>query len=44
MGPELTDERPAELSASARDVALAWVLAAILVTLLMTIVAPLLEA
>jgi hypothetical protein len=44
MGTELIDERQAALSASAEHVGFAWLLAALVVTLLMTVVAPLLSA
>ncbi len=44
MGPTLIEERQVELSASAKDVGAAWLLAAVVVTLLMTIVAPYLNA
>lgn len=44
MGPELIDHRHVEISSSVRDVGVAWLLAAVVVTLLMTIVAPLLGA
>ena len=44
MGTERNDEYQVALSASAEHVGSAWLLAAVLVTLLMTIVAPLLGA
>jgi len=44
MGPELIDERQIELTADAEHVASAWLLAAVVVVLLMTVVAPLLNA
>ncbi len=44
MGPELIDERQVELAADAEHVASAWLLAAVVVVLLMTVVAPLLNA
>lgn len=44
MGPELIDERRIELRTSGRDVTMAWLFAAIVVTLLMTVIAPLLGA
>lgn len=43
MGTELIDERHATLSASADHIGSAWLLAAVVVTLLMTVVAPLLN-
>jgi hypothetical protein len=42
MGPELIDDRHVELAASAEHVGSAWLMAAVVVTLLMTVVAPLL--
>jgi hypothetical protein len=44
MGPKLIDYRHVELSASASHVGTAWLLAAVVVTLLMTVVAPFLSA
>jgi hypothetical protein len=44
MGSEQTDDNYDELSASARQVITAWLLAAVLVTLLLTLVAPLVIA
>lgn len=44
MGPEFTGDRQVELSADAGHVAGAWVMAAVLVTFLMTVVAPFLSA
>jgi hypothetical protein len=44
MGTKLIDERHVALSASAEHVGSAWLLAAVVVTLLMTVVAPLLSA
>ena len=44
MGPELTDEHPVELCADASHVAGAWLLAAVVVTFLLTVIAPLLSA
>lgn len=44
MGPGITDDRRVELSADAHHVAGAWLLAAVLVTFLMTVVAPFLSA
>ena len=44
MGTELIDERRVELSARADHVGAAWLLAAVMVTLLMTLVAPFLSA
>ena len=44
MGPELTDEHHVELFADARHVGAAWLLAAVLVTFLMTVIAPFLTA
>lgn len=44
MGPELTDDCHVELSADASHVAAAWLLAAVVVTFLMTVVAPFLSA
>ena len=44
MRPELTDDRHVELVADAHHVAAAWLLAAVLVTLLMTVIAPFLTA
>lgn len=44
MYPELTDDRSTETSANANQVVTAWLLAAVVVTLLMTVVAPLLIA
>jgi hypothetical protein len=44
MGPELIDNRHVELSATARDVGTAWLLAAVIVTVLMTVVAPFFSA
>jgi len=44
MGTGLIEERQAALSASAEHVGSAWLLAALVVTLLMTVVAPLLSA
>ena len=41
MGPELIDERQVELTADAEHVASAWLLAAVVVIVLMTVVAPL---
>jgi hypothetical protein len=43
MGPELIEDRHVELAASADHVGSAWLLAAVAVTLLMTVVAPLLS-
>jgi hypothetical protein len=43
MGPELIEDRHVELAASADHVGAAWLLAAVAVTLLMTVVAPLLS-
>ena len=44
MGTNLIDDPRVALSASAEHVGSAWLLAAVLVTLLMTVVAPLLGA
>ncbi len=44
MGPELIEERHVELAADAEHVASAWLPAAVVVILLMTVVAPLLNA
>jgi len=44
MGPEMLDDRDFEMSADARYVGSAWILAAVIVTFLMTVVAPLLSA
>ena len=44
MGPELIKERHVELAADAEHVASAWLLAAVMVIVLMTVVAPLLNA
>ncbi len=44
MAPDDTEECRIELSADAGHVVGAWLLAAVLVTLLMTVVAPLLSA
>jgi hypothetical protein len=44
MGPKLIDYRHVELSASPTHVGAAWLLAAVVVTLLMTVVAPFLSA
>ena len=44
MGTSLIDYRHVELSASANHVGTAWLLAAVVVTLLMTVVAPFLSA
>lgn len=44
MGTEMTHDRHVELSADSSHVAAAWLLAAVLVTLLMTVVAPFLSA
>ena len=44
MGPEFTGDRRVEMSADASHVAGAWVMAAVLVTFLMTVVAPFLSA
>jgi len=44
MGPEMIDEREFGLSASAGYVGSAWLLAAVVVTFLMTVVAPFLSA
>ena len=43
MGPELIEDRHVELAASAEHVGSAWILAAVAVTLLMTVVAPFLS-
>ncbi len=44
MGTELIDDHRVELSSSADHVGAAWLLAALIVTLLMTVVAPFLSA
>ena len=44
MGPEMIDDRDFEMSASAGYVGSAWILTAVVVTFLMTVVAPLLSA
>ncbi len=44
MGTELIKERHVELAADAEHVASAWLLAAVVVIVLMTVVAPLLNA
>jgi len=44
MQTELIDSRHVELSASANHVGAAWLLATVVVTLLMTVVAPFLTA
>jgi hypothetical protein len=44
MGAVFTEDRQVELSADASHVGAAWLLAIIVVTLLMTVVAPLLSA
>lgn len=44
MGPDFIDNHPVELSATARDVGTAWLLAAIVVIVLMTVVAPFFSA
>jgi hypothetical protein len=44
MHPELIDDESSDFSANANQVGTAWLLAAVLVTLLMTVVAPLLTA
>jgi hypothetical protein len=44
MGPELTDNRRVELSADASHVVGAWLLAVVVVTFLMTVIAPFLNA
>jgi hypothetical protein len=44
MGPEMINDRYIELSANTHQVASAWLLAAVVVTLLMTVVAPWLVA
>lgn len=43
MGPDLFDDRYAELAAGGHYVGSAWLLAAVLVTLLLTVAAPLLN-
>jgi len=43
MGPELIEDRHVELAASPEHVGSAWILAAVAVTLLMTVVAPFLS-
>jgi len=44
MGTKFNDYHHVELSASATNIGTAWLLAAVVVTLLMTIVAPFLSA
>ncbi len=44
MGTELIDDRHGELAASAQHVGSAWLVAAVVVILLMTVVAPFLNA
>lgn len=44
MGPEFTGDRRVELSTDASHILGAWVMAAVLVTFLMTVIAPLLSA
>lgn len=44
MEAKLIEDRHVELSASANHVGAAWLLAAVVVTLLMTVVAPFLSA
>jgi len=43
MGPELIDDRHTGLSANVSHVGSAWLLAMVVVTLLLTVVAPLLN-